>query len=1035
MYKFCCINGKGSHKQVLVKKDMKVELIRVWAVRAAAIMALTTAAWSGTFGKVVPIGGQASDIALDEGRGVLYIANFTANTIDVMSLADNTISTSINVAPQPGSLALSPDGQYLVIAHFGNFTAPGAPANALTVINLAAGNTRQVFTMGYPPLAVGFGIDGLAVVVTTTNVLAFDPVTGVAQPLETLANLTAKTLPQPAATFPPNIISASMAVSPDGRHLFCLTDTIFFSYEIETKQFFPFIYTSSPTMGPRVASISDDGTYNLGGWALRDARYGTLLSQFQNPLGLLNVGSHVIDSRSNTIYAQIPAGTPQTTTTPAQPSGSPQPTAGAFTGPALLGVYDADNLTLREQLQLPENLAGRSLLTSDRGVMYAISDSGVTVLPVGSLRQMHRVRAAAEDVVFRGNFCNRSVATQTLTITDPGGGSTDFSLSTNLSGVSISPSAGVTPATITISVDPNAFAAQKGTTVGTINIRSSSAVNVPSAVRLLINTKDPDQRGTFIDIPGQLVDILADPARNRYYVLRQDKNQVLVFDGASNQQIGTLRTSNVPTMMATTFDNQYLMIGHDDSQLAMVYDLNSLKQEQPIVFPFGHYPRSLAASGNAILAAVRSASGPHAVDRVDFISRRATQLPTLGIFNNAVHLNTVLAPAPNGAGILLASADGNLMLYDANADTFTASRKDFSALGGSFASSSFGQYLVDNNVLNSSLVPIKKLDNSNGSSSGFAFIDQGAYRTTASSASAPGVVQKVDLASGGTIRPTRMVEAPLTGTKDFAFVRTLAPLAGRTAIMSLSISGVTVLPWNYDAAVAAPTISQLVNAADQTSPVAPGGLITVFGNNLSPVNLATNEVPLPTALADSCLTVNGVPVPMLFVSSAQINAQLPFNVDGNATMVLRTPGGISDNYLFSILPAAPSVFRTGTAGPETGLATIVRAENSEIVTPTNPIHPGDTLTIFATGLGRTNPNIDAGLPAPSNPLPSALIPPTVTLGGSPLTITFAGLAPGQIGVYQINVVVPRGGVPEGMPVPLVIRQGGSETEIDVRVVK
>src|SRR5690349_19934188 len=236
-----------------------------------------------------------------------------------------------------------------------------------------------------------------------------------------------------------------------------------------------------------------------------------------------------------------------------------------------------------------------------------------------------------------------------------------------------------------------------------------------------------------------------------------------------------------------------------------------------------------------------------------------------------------------------------------------------------------------------------------------------------------------------------MVEAPLTGGGGFAFVRTLAPLANRTALVALTVSGVTVLPWNYDAAVAAPSITQLVNAADQTSPVAPGGLITVFGSNLSPINLATNEIPLPTALADSCLSVNGVPVPMLFVSSSQINAQLPFNVDGNATMVLRTPGGISDNYLFSILPAAPSVFRTGTAGPETGLATVVRSENSQIVTPTNPIHPGDTITIFATGLGRTNPNIDAGTPAPSNPVPAALIPPTVSLGGSQLNVTFAGL--------------------------------------------
>jgi uncharacterized protein (TIGR03437 family) len=659
----------------------------------------------------------------------------------------------------------------------------------------------------------------------------------------------------------------------------------------------------------------------------------------------------------------------------------------------------------------------------------------VTVLPVGSLGQAHRVRSAQEDVVFRGSFCNRTVATQKITITDPGGGNTDFTLSSNTPGISVSPSSGITPATVTVSMNPNSFATQKGTTVGTITIKSASAVNLPATVRVLVNTKDPDQRGTFIDIPGTLVDLLADPVRNRYYVLRQDKNQVLVFDGASNQQIATLRTGNTPTMMATTFDDAYLLIGHDNSQVAYVYDLNTLTQQLPIVFPFGHYPRSLAASGNAILATVRSASGPHAVDRVDFASHTASMLPSLGVFNNTVNINTILAPAPNGATILLASPDGNVMLYDANADTFTVSRKDLSSLGGSFAASSFGQYLVDNNILNASLVPVKKLDSSTGASSGFAFVDQGAYRTTTTSATAPGVVQSVDLTTGGAIRPTRMVESPLTGTTGFPFVRTLAPLASRTAFISLTTSGVTVLPWNYDAAVAPPVITQLVNAADQTSPVAPGGLINVMGTNLSPVNLATNEVPLPTALADSCLTVNGVPLPMLFVSANQINAQLPFNVDGSATMVLRTPGGISDNYLFSILPAAPSVFRSGTAGPETGLATVVRADNNQLVTPTNPVHPGDTITIFATGLGRTTPAIDAGMPAPSNPVTSTLIQPTVTLGGTALNVTFAGLAPGQIGVYQINATVPARNVPEGMPVPLVISQGGSATEIDVRVVK
>jgi len=283
------------------------------------------------------------------------------------------------------------------------------------------------------------------------------------------------------------------------------------------------------------------------------------------------------------------------------------------------------------------------------------------------------------------------------------------------------------------------------------------------------------------------------------------------------------------------------------------------------------------------------------------------------------------------------------------------------------------------------------------------------------------------------IKPTRMVEAPLAPTTALPLLRSVAPLYDRSAVIALTVSGFTVLPWSYDAAVAPPQISNIVNLADGTSPVAPGGLISVFGQQMSPVNLATKQIPLPTALGESCLTVNGVPVPMLFVSGTQINGQLPNNVDGDAQMTLHTPGGISDNYNFTIYPAAPSIFRTGTAGPETGLATVVRVSNGEVVTPTNPIHPNDAIVIYATGLGRTQPAVDDGLPAPADPLPSAVIVPQVTLGGALLNLSYAGLVPGEVGVYQINASVPFK-VPEGMNIPLVINQGGSSTTLEVRVV-
>jgi len=689
---------------------------------------------------------------------------------------------------------------------------------------------------------------------------------------------------------------------------------------------------------------------------------------------------------------------------------------------------DADNLTVRQSLLLPENLTGRAVLTSAADVLYSVSDSGVIVLPVGSLKQTHRVVATQSDILISGNFCNRNVITQNLTIVDPGGGNTDFAIGGNPAGVTISPASGMTPATVQVRVDPNVFLNQNGTVAIPLTISSALAVNVPQPVRLLINNRTPDQRGTVVNIPGTLTDILADPARNRFYVVQQDQNQVLVFDGSTYSQIAALRTSTTPTQMAMSFDQQWLIVGHDNSQFAYVYNLDTLQPDIPIAFPGGHYPRQIAASGKSILALVRDVAGdaPGAIDRIDILARTATELPTLGIYTNNVNPSGVLAPASNGGSILVAMPDGNVMLYDANADTFTVSRKDYAALAGAYAASSYNTYVVANYMLNSSLVTQSTLDTASGTPAGFSFIDQGGFRTSASAATSPGVIQRVNPAVSLGIKPTRMVEAPLTSSPTSALIRTLAPLYNQTAVISLTVSGFTVLPWTYDAAVAPPQISAIVNAADGTQPVAPGGLISVYGQQMSPVNMATQEIPLPTALGESCLTVNGVPLPILFVSSQQINGQLPFNVDGSATMVLHTPGGVSDNYNFTIYEAAPSIFRSGTAGPLTGLATVIRADDNQLVTPTNPIHPNDTIIIYATGLGRTQPSVDAGQPAPSDPLAGAIIAPLVSLGGMALNVTYAGLVPGEVGVYQINATVPLK-VPQGMEIPLVIDQGVTTT--------
>jgi len=270
-------------------------------------------------------------------------------------------------------------------------------------------------------------------------------------------------------------------------------------------------------------------------------------------------------------------------------------------------------------------------------------------------------------------------------------------------------------------------------------------------------------------------------------------------------------------------------------------------------------------------------------------------------------------------------------------------------------------------------------------------------------------------------------------SQQSSFSRSVAPLPTSSQIAVLSTSGFTVLSQNYAASPVPPVISKLVNAADGTQPVAPGGLISVYGTGMSPVSVATSQIPLPTALGQSCLSVNGTPVPLLFVSPTQINAQLPNNVAGPSTVNIHTPAGVSNGFNFSVQATAPSVFLSGTAGPLTGLATIVRAANNQLVTPTNPIRPGDTLVIYLTGLGLTSPVVVAGQPSPTSPLAWATLGTNVTLGGSALTIQYAGRVPGEVGVDQINAVVPSSVTP-GMSVPLVIGQSNSNTTLNVRVV-
>ncbi|MEO7653957.1 MAG: hypothetical protein ABIZ80_26155, partial [Bryobacteraceae bacterium] len=319
------------------------------------ILALALTAWGGTIGNVVPIGGQPSDIALDESRGVLYIANYAGNSIEVMNLADRSIQRSINVGPLPISISLSPDSRLLLVAHYANFRPPATPTNILTLINLS-NNTRQTFATTAPPLAVAFGGDGRAIVATTAGISLFDPATGISESLVSSKDLAGKVLPVTPPSAPVQVTESAIGASRDGRRIYGSLGDIGFYYDVPTGTIEGFRTGAVPPHAPRTLSVSDDGSYFAYGWTTWDSR-GRFRNNFTNVTGKLEQGTYAVDSVAGIIYAQVPEA--------------------VQAGPAspVLQVLDADNLTVRESLLLPEGLAGRSVLNAARDVLYSVSES------------------------------------------------------------------------------------------------------------------------------------------------------------------------------------------------------------------------------------------------------------------------------------------------------------------------------------------------------------------------------------------------------------------------------------------------------------------------------------------------------------------------------------------------------------------------------------------------------------------------------------------------------------------------------------
>ncbi len=230
-----------------------------------------------------------------------------------------------------------------------------------------------------------------------------------------------------------------------------------------------------------------------------------------------------------------------------------------------------------------------------------------------------------------------------------------------------------------------------------------------------------------------------------------------------------------------------------------------------------------------------------------------------------------------------------------------------------------------------------------------------------------------------------------------------------------------------------PTLTQggIVNAAGlgHTMTVAPGSLISIFGSNLASALTLSDSATLSTTLGDvNSVTINGVAAPLQFVSGGQINAQAPWELTpGQANVIVTRAGMASQPAVAQVAMFSPALygFNLGTA-QAIAINTdgsIAAAAGAITGVTSHPAMAGDTITFYASGLGPLDNPPPADGAGSLDLLRQTTTPLTIMVGGVPAQVSFSGLSPQFVGVYQVNMVVPSGVTPGGA-VPMQLMIGG-----------
>lgn len=204
--------------------------------------------------------------------------------------------------------------------------------------------------------------------------------------------------------------------------------------------------------------------------------------------------------------------------------------------------------------------------------------------------------------------------------------------------------------------------------------------------------------------------------------------------------------------------------------------------------------------------------------------------------------------------------------------------------------------------------------------------------------------------------------------------------------------------------------------------LAPGTIVAIYGQYLAGSAGQPTTIPLPTTFNGTSVLIGGIQAPLYYVSPAQINAQIPFELaPGSQYDVLISANGALTNPQ----PIQLTATTPGLAAFSDGTLIAQHNTDGSVVSSTSPARGGEYLIAYLAGMGDTNVTVPSGTASPSAPLAQPQDPPVLTINGSPYPIAFAGLTPGLVGLYQMNFQVPTGLAAGNLTV--VVSQSGASS--------